>query len=65
MMAACPLSSLSKEEGPTEEGSGESESSWANWKRGGVIGAAALGGGAVMAITGGMEWIHFDFSSHL
>ncbi|KAI4321627.1 hypothetical protein MLD38_034989 [Melastoma candidum] len=48
------LSSPPKEKGRTEEESGESESSWMNWKRGGVIGAAALGGGAVMAITGGL-----------
>ncbi|KAL0378350.1 UNVERIFIED_CONTAM: Transmembrane and coiled-coil domain-containing protein 4 [Sesamum radiatum] len=30
------------------------ESSWAKWKRGGIIGAAALTGGALMAITGGL-----------
>lgn len=30
------------------------ESKWAKWKRGGIIGAAAITGGALMAITGGM-----------
>ncbi|CAL5188114.1 unnamed protein product [Lathyrus oleraceus] len=30
------------------------ESSWAKWKRGGIIGAAALTGGTLMAITGGL-----------
>lgn len=27
--------------------------SWAKWKRGGIIGAAAITGGTLMAITGG------------
>lgn len=30
------------------------ESRWAKWRRGGIIGAAALTGGTLMAITGGI-----------
>lgn len=30
-----------------------SESTWTMWKHGGIIGAAALTGGTVMAVTGG------------
>lgn len=29
------------------------ESRWSKWKRGGIIGAAALTGGALLAVTGG------------
>lgn len=52
-MVACSAIALLKE----EESKGESQSpdsSWAKWKRGGIIGAAALTGGTLMAITGGM-----------
>ncbi|KAK8472096.1 hypothetical protein PHAVU_002G111800 [Phaseolus vulgaris] len=38
----------SKEETPSKEGK------WDKWKRGGIIGAAALTGGTLMAITGGL-----------
>lgn len=41
------------EEESKEEGQ-SSESSWEKWKRGGIIGAAALTGGTLMAITGGV-----------
>jgi hypothetical protein len=30
-------------------------SRWQNWKRGGIIGAAALTGGTLMAISGGND----------
>ncbi|XP_035551321.1 transmembrane and coiled-coil domain-containing protein 4-like isoform X2 [Juglans regia] len=43
-----------KEDGAKEEKSEISESSWDKWKRGGIIGAAALTGGTLMAITGGL-----------
>lgn len=52
-MVACSAMALLKE----EESKGESQSpdsSWAKWKRGGIIGAAALTGGTLMAITGGL-----------
>lgn len=39
------------------------ESSWAKWRRGGIIGAAALTGGTLMAITGGInEFLQNIFS---
>jgi hypothetical protein len=31
-----------------------SETSWDKWKRGGIVGAAAVTGGTIMAITGGI-----------
>lgn len=42
-----------KEEEQSQENESE-KSKWARWKRGGIIGAAALTGGALLAITGGM-----------
>uniref|UniRef100_A0A0E0M9N7 DUF726 domain-containing protein n=1 Tax=Oryza punctata TaxID=4537 RepID=A0A0E0M9N7_ORYPU len=36
------------------EGSESPRSRWENWKRGGIIGAAALTGGTLMAISGGL-----------
>jgi len=39
----------SKEETQSKEGK------WDKWKRGGIIGAAAVTGGTLMAITGGMN----------
>lgn len=52
MMVACSAMALLKQEESKEEQS--PKSSWAKWKRGGIIGAAALTGGTLMAITGGM-----------
>lgn len=49
-----------KEDGAEEEKSEFSESSWDKLKRGGIIGAAALTGGTVMAITGGMGTDDFN-----
>lgn len=51
-MVACSAMAL-KEEVSKEE-TRSPESSWAKWKRGGIIGAAALTGGTLMAITGGL-----------
>ncbi|CAH9105757.1 unnamed protein product [Cuscuta europaea] len=53
MMVACSAMALLKEEESKEEAK-SSKSSWAKWKRGGIIGAAALTGGTLMAITGGL-----------
>lgn len=53
MVAFCIMDSLSKE-GSKENESVDAESSWDKWKRGGIIGAAAVTGGTIMAITGGM-----------
>lgn len=54
IMVAFSLMASEKEEVAEEEKSETPESSWDTWKRGSIIGAAALTGGAVMAITGGM-----------
>lgn len=36
------------------------KSSWAKWKRGGIIGGAALAGGTLLAVTGGRTvFYHF------
>ncbi|XP_020216444.1 transmembrane and coiled-coil domain-containing protein 4 [Cajanus cajan] len=43
-----------KEQESSKEETQAKESKWAKWKRGGIIGAAALTGGTLMAITGGL-----------
>ncbi|CAJ1973246.1 unnamed protein product [Sphenostylis stenocarpa] len=53
MVAFSIINSASKE-GDQEEQSVGSETSWDKWKRGGIIGAAAVTGGTLMAITGGL-----------
>ncbi|XP_044470371.1 transmembrane and coiled-coil domain-containing protein 4-like isoform X2 [Mangifera indica] len=53
MMVACSAMALRKAEESKEESSSP-KSKWAKWKRGGIIGAAALTGGTLMAITGGL-----------
>lgn len=53
-MVACSAMALAKKEELNEEQPQSSDSKWAKWKRGGIIGAAALTGGTLMAITGGM-----------
>ncbi|CAM8884501.1 unnamed protein product [Rhodiola kirilowii] len=45
---------LKKEQEAKEEESQTPKSNWAKWKRGGIIGAAAITGGTLMAITGGL-----------
>ncbi|GFQ07675.1 uncharacterized membrane protein f35d11.3 [Phtheirospermum japonicum] len=50
---ACSAMSLVKEVESQEEGQ-STKNSWDKWKRGGIIGAAAVTGGALMAITGGL-----------
>ncbi|KAL2246511.1 UNVERIFIED_CONTAM: Transmembrane and coiled-coil domain-containing protein 4 [Sesamum indicum] len=52
-VVACSAMALLKEEESKEQG-GSPESTWGKWKRGGIIGAAALTGGTLMAITGGL-----------
>ncbi|KAK7307500.1 hypothetical protein VNO77_40627 [Canavalia gladiata] len=44
---------LMKEQESNKEAQAK-ESKWAKWKRGGIIGAAAVTGGTLMAITGGL-----------
>nr|XP_023922161.1 transmembrane and coiled-coil domain-containing protein 4-like isoform X1 [Quercus suber] len=55
IMVACSAMALAKEgESKREEEKQPSKNKWAKWKRGGIIGAAAVTGGALMAITGGL-----------
>ncbi|KAJ0652968.1 hypothetical protein HanOQP8_Chr15g0578201 [Helianthus annuus] len=41
-------------QGDGKENENASDDSWEKWKRGGLIGAAAITGGTLMAITGGL-----------
>ncbi|RAL52554.1 hypothetical protein DM860_017248 [Cuscuta australis] len=52
-MVACSAMALLKAE-ESDGGTISSEDSWSKWKRGGIIGAAALTGGTIMAVTGGL-----------
>lgn len=52
-MIACSAMALQKSSEMKDEDALSPTSTWAKWKRGGIIGAAALTGGALMAITGG------------
>lgn len=54
IMVACSAMALSKEQASKEEETQSPKSQWTKWKRGGIIGAAALTGGTLMAITGGL-----------
>ncbi|XP_022751432.1 uncharacterized membrane protein YFL034W-like isoform X2 [Durio zibethinus] len=54
MMVAYSAMALAKEKEAKEEESQSSEHKWAKWKRRGIIGAAAITGGTLMAITGGL-----------
>ncbi|KAF7809682.1 transmembrane and coiled-coil domain-containing protein 4-like isoform X1 [Senna tora] len=53
-MVACSAMAFLKEQESKKEETKSTESKWARWKRGGIIGAAAVTGGALMAITGGL-----------
>ncbi|KAE9446067.1 hypothetical protein C3L33_22050, partial [Rhododendron williamsianum] len=52
IMVACSAMAIVKEEQSKEEETQSPKSSWAKWKRGGIIGAAAITGGTLLAITG-------------
>ncbi|KAL7089828.1 hypothetical protein ACP275_12G002000 [Erythranthe tilingii] len=52
-VVACSAMAILKEEELNSEDKSP-ESTWSKWKRGGIIGAAALTGGTLMAITGGL-----------
>ncbi|KAK2660646.1 hypothetical protein Ddye_007179 [Dipteronia dyeriana] len=54
IMVACSLAAPEQELDEKEDGNINSESSSAMWKKGGIIGAAALAGGTLMAVTGGL-----------
>ncbi|KAH1206363.1 hypothetical protein AAZX31_16G117200 [Glycine max] len=53
-MVACSAMALIKEKESKNEETQSKESKWAKLKRGGIIGAAALTGGTLLAITGGL-----------
>lgn len=59
-MVAYSAMALLKEEQSKEQEAQSPKSSWAKWKRGGIIGAAALTGGTLMAITGGTTFSLFS-----
>ncbi|KAF5190662.1 Transmembrane and coiled-coil domain-containing protein, partial [Thalictrum thalictroides] len=52
MVAFSAMALMKAEE--TNDGAKSSESKWSKWKRGGIIGAAALTGGVLLALTGGL-----------
>lgn len=52
-IVACSAMAIQKEK-EAEKVSQSPKSSWAKWKRGGIIGGAALAGGTLLAVTGGM-----------
>ncbi|KAL6274045.1 hypothetical protein ACE6H2_024737 [Prunus campanulata] len=52
-MVACSAMALAKKEEEKEE-TQSPKNKWAKWKRGGIIGAAAITGGTLLTITGGL-----------
>ncbi|KAJ3682170.1 hypothetical protein LUZ60_014743 [Juncus effusus] len=55
IIVACAAMAAAKEEEEKAKEENESpKSNWQKWKRGGIIGAAALTGGTLLAITGGL-----------
>ncbi|XP_020205227.1 transmembrane and coiled-coil domain-containing protein 4 [Cajanus cajan] len=53
-MVACSAMAFIKEQELKKEENQSKESKWAKLKRGGIIGAAAITGGTLLAITGGL-----------
>ncbi|WOG95198.1 hypothetical protein DCAR_0414505 [Daucus carota subsp. sativus] len=53
-IVACSAMAILKEAEAKQEEAHTPKSKWAKWKRGGIIGAAAVTGGTLMAITGGL-----------
>ncbi|WVZ23804.1 hypothetical protein V8G54_002348 [Vigna mungo] len=53
-MVACSAMAFIKAQESKQEETQSKESKWAKLKRGGIIGAAAITGGALLAITGGL-----------
>ncbi|KAE9607714.1 hypothetical protein Lal_00014126 [Lupinus albus] len=53
-MVACSAMAFIKEQESNKEEVRSKESKWAKWKRGGIIGAAAITGGTLLAVTGGL-----------
>lgn len=55
IMVACSAMAAAKEEAQAEHRDSD-KSTWSKWKRGGIIGAAAVTGGTLLAITGGIAF---------
>jgi hypothetical protein len=53
-MVACSAMALFKEAESNKDKNQSPKNKWEKWKRGGIIGAAALTGGTLLAITGGL-----------
>ncbi|KAM0055125.1 putative alpha/Beta hydrolase [Helianthus debilis subsp. tardiflorus] len=53
VLISCSAMAVLKQ-GDGKENENASDDSWEKWKRGGLIGAAAITGGTLMAITGGL-----------
>lgn len=54
LMVACSAMAIQKQREAEAQENETEKSKWSKWKRGGIIGAAALTGGALLAITGGL-----------
>jgi len=54
-MVTCSAMAIIKEQESNKEEAQGKGSKWAKLKRGGIIGAAAITGGTLLAITGGTE----------
>lgn len=53
ILVAFSAMNAAKEEKSQKEETESAKSKWSKWKRGGIIGAAALTGGTLLALTGG------------
>lgn len=53
-IVASSAMAIMKEKTAKQQEADSSQSRWVKWRRGGIIGAAALTGGTLMAITGGI-----------
>ncbi|KAJ8642226.1 hypothetical protein MRB53_018920 [Persea americana] len=54
ILVAFSAMNAAKEEKSQKEETESAKSKWSKWKRGGIIGAAALTGGTLLALTGGL-----------
>jgi hypothetical protein len=60
-MVTCSAMAIIKEQESNKEETQGKGSKWAKLKRGGIIGAAAITGGTLLAITGGAETLIYLF----
>lgn len=54
LMVACSAMAVQKQREAEAQETEKEKSKWSKWKRGGIIGAAALTGGTLLAVTGGL-----------